>query len=75
MTREEQKARRIQDDHFLLGVLVSLQHIYLFDEETIAEELVRAVGAAGLLRVAKRENDLSLTNLRHTVRTVRARLR
>jgi hypothetical protein len=68
-TRSAKKAR---DDAFLLGVLVALGCVYAADEETTAQEIVSAVGAASLVRVAKAEDDPYLPNLRKTIRFLRS---
>ena len=63
---------QIKDD-FLCGVMAALGHIYEVGQETIAEEIVSAAGAAGLLRVANANDDIYLPNLRKTVNELRRR--
>lgn len=58
------------EDGFHAGVLVALAVIYDHGYETAAEEIVAAVGGPGLLRVAKREDDMCLKDLRKTIRFV-----
>ena len=65
---------RTKDD-FLCGMMAALGHIYEFGQETIAEEVVKAAGTAGLLRVAKANDDIFLPDLRKTVNTLRSRRR
>jgi hypothetical protein len=55
-------------DDFYCGVMAALGVIYQAGEETLAEEIVAAVGASSLLRVAKREDDVWLPDLKATVR-------
>lgn len=69
MTRHEKK---LSDDSFYAGVLVSLQCVYVMGDEGSAEEIVRTVGHAPLLRIAKQEQDISLKDLRKTVRYLRS---
>jgi len=57
-------------DDFFCGVLAALGVVYSADEETTAEEIVRMAGGYSLLRVAKKNQDCYLPNLRKTVRTI-----
>ena len=65
--------KREHKDWFLCGVLAALGCVYAADGETLAEEIVRAVGATSLLRVARKNEDVYLPNLRHTTRMLRER--
>ena len=58
---------------FYSGVLAALAIVYAAGEETTAEEIVRAVGSARLLSVAKQEDDMCLKDLRKTVRFLSSR--
>jgi hypothetical protein len=62
--------KRKMFDAFLSGVLVSLEIVYAGGQETCAEEIVEAVGPYALLRVAKKEEDPCLCDLRRTAREV-----
>jgi hypothetical protein len=53
---------------FLCGVLLALGHVYSVDDETVAEAIVSDVGKYALLRVAKKNEDCYLPNLRKTIR-------
>ena len=61
---------RTETDAFFGGVLVTLAIVYEFDEETVAEEIVRRIGPSSLLRVAKVNEEPCLPRLRKTVREV-----
>lgn len=54
-------------DEFLCGVLSALGCVYDLGQETVAEDIVKAVGASGLLRVAKVNEDIFLPDLRKTI--------
>ena len=56
---------------FMCGVLAALGVVYDYDEETVAEDIVKAVGASGLLRVARANEDIFLPNLRKTINETR----
>lgn len=58
---------------FYSGVLAALGVVYLQDAETLAEEIVGTVGAKELLRVAKRNEDPWLPNLKATIRFLKDR--
>lgn len=64
--------RRTRDD-FYCGVMAALAIVFDAGEETLAEEIVRSVGTLNLLRVAKREDDPWLKNLRATARELKRR--
>ncbi len=66
--------KRELDDAVLSGVLIALGVVYTNENDptaTLAQEIVGTVGAAGLLRVAKKEEDCYLPQLRKTVRSLR----
>jgi len=67
-TPEERQQHKAWERGFYNGVLVALQCIYEAGNNTTAEEIVVAVGAAGLLRTAKRDDDICLQKLRKTIR-------
>ena len=56
-----------EDDHFHLGVLVSLAVVYSHGQDTIAEEIVGACDCRELLRLARQQRDPSLKSLRKTI--------
>ena len=58
-------------DDFSCGVMVALGFIYDADQETLAGEIVSAIGASELLKVAKANDDIFLPNLRKTVNSLR----
>jgi hypothetical protein len=60
-------------NEWLLGVLIALGCVYEAGAETIAEDIIKLVGPVGLLRVAKKEQDLYLPNLRKTIRFLKGR--
>lgn len=60
--------KREHTDWFLLGVLCALGHLYAHGEDTLAEEIIYATGKYALLRVAKKNEDLYLPNLRKSIR-------
>jgi len=64
----------IDHDSFLSGVLVALGCAYHAGHETLAEEIVQTCGAEDLLRVAKREADIYLPELRCTVAFLKRRV-
>ena len=69
---------KVDRDSFLLGVLIALGEIYAAGEETTAEAILRALGPKDTNRmvlVAHREEDMSLPNLRATVRFLKATAR
>jgi hypothetical protein len=55
-------------DEFLCGVLIALGFVYEEGQATLAERIVAATGPYALLRVAKKNEDISLPNLRKTIR-------
>ncbi len=61
-------AREIVRDARLSGVLIALAVVYAHDQETIADEIITAMGSADLLRVAIAEEDYILPKLRKTIR-------
>ena len=69
------KAQRKENDAFLSVVLAALGCVYCADAQVLAEDIVMTVGTAGLLRVAKREEDISLSDLRRTIRELKRRER
>jgi hypothetical protein len=62
---------RQQKEAFMCGILAALGFIYAADEETTAEEIVSASGPYALLRVARKNEDCYLPNLRKTIRFLR----
>lgn len=54
-------------DARLSGVLIALAMVYDAGIETLAEEIVGTVGADDLLRVAIREKDYKLKDIRKTI--------
>ena len=63
---------RVSDD-FYLGIIVTLGFVYAADDATcvLAQEIVRDVGGASLIRVAKKHEDMNLAKIRATVRSLR----
>ena len=61
----------IKDEDFYCGVLVALGCVYSCGAEGAAEEIVQTCGATKLLQVAKKNEDLYLPNLRHTISFLR----
>lgn len=61
-------AVREKSEDVEIGILIALGVIYQCGAETVAEELVKACDEKALLRIAKREGDPYLKNLRQTVR-------
>lgn len=62
-----------ENDEFYLGVIISLGVIYSMDPDptaTTAQELVKAVGKEGLLRVAIKAQDMNLSKIIETVRSL-----
>lgn len=69
MKKEEQDLMVILRGYdFHAGVLSALAVIYQHGEDTIAEEIVWACGAAELLRCAKDNDDPWLPDLKRTIR-------
>ena len=65
---------RAETDAFYAGVLVALGCIYDAGYATITEEIIAAVGSPyGLLRVARKNEDPCLPQLRKTVRYLQQR--
>ncbi len=62
-----------KNDMFYHGVLAALAVVYEADAETLAEEIVREVGASDLLRVAQANEDPWLPNLQHTANYLKER--
>ena len=60
-------------DSYLKGVLAGLGFVYAADAETLAEEIVSAVGPYALLRIAEINEDCYLPNLRRTIRFLERR--
>ena len=63
--------RKEYNQGFYAGVMSALAVVYEADQETTAEEIVRAVGAAPLLKTARANDDPWLSNLRGTVKFLR----
>ncbi len=60
--------QRGNNDRFYEGVLCALAVVYEADGETIAETVVRTVGARELLSIARKIKDPWLSNLQKTIR-------
>lgn len=75
MSESERERKKAWSDGFHSGVLAALACVYDAGQEVVAEEIVAAVGAAALLRIAKREDDMCLKDLRKTVRFLASRAR
>jgi len=59
--------KRENNDWYLIGVLSALGHLYAHGEDTIAEEIIYATGKYALLRVAIKNKDMYLPNLRASI--------
>ncbi len=71
--RGKMTAKTANKDEFICGVLSTLGFVYAAGEETIAEEIVSSSHPYTLLRVARREEDIYLPNLRKTIRFLKQR--
>lgn len=63
-----------KNDNFHIGVLCALACVYNAGQETLAEEIVAVCGMDNLLRIATKEDDIYLPQLRETVRILRERI-
>ena len=64
---------RVSDD-FYLGVIIALGVVYYADPDptaTLTQEIVGTCGAAALIRVAKKYDDMNLAKIRATVRSLK----
>lgn len=59
----KQKRLTKWDKGFYAGVLCSLEHVALYDQETIFGGIVRAVGEDDLIRVARKDGQMRISGL------------
>lgn len=62
-------------DGFYAGVMAALGVVYAHDDETVAEEILKECDVNHLLRVAMKNDDPYLPNLKATMKFLKGRRR